>query len=121
VARGQAEAARAVGMSHLLTMRRIVRPQMMSYLIPSLTNQFIGLVKESSVLSIITVPELTMASSLVLGRTFAAVEAYTVVAALYWGLTLTISVGMGALERRMAGPLQPGGAWTPLLIEGRES
>jgi cystine transport system permease protein len=121
VARGQVEAARAVGMSHLLTMRRIVRPQMMSYLIPSLTNQFIGLVKESSVLSIITVPELTMASSLVLGRTFAAVEAYTVVATLYWGLTLTISVGMGALERRMAGPLQPGGAWTPLLIEGRES
>jgi His/Glu/Gln/Arg/opine family amino acid ABC transporter permease subunit len=121
VARGQVEAARAVGMSHLLTMRRIVSPQMMSYLVPSLTNQFIGLVKESSVLSIITVPELTMASSLVLGRTFAAVEAYSVVALLYWALTLAIAVGMGVLERRTAGPVRTARPWAPLLIEGRES
>ncbi len=122
VARGQVEAARAVGMSRLLTMRRIVRPQMMSYLIPSLTNQFIGLVKESSVLSVITVPELTMASSLVLGRTFAAVEAYSVVAALYWALTLSIAVTMGAFERRTAGPPRPArGGRPPLVIEGRES
>jgi ABC-type amino acid transport system permease subunit len=63
-----------------------------------------------------------MASSLVLGRTFAAVEAYSVVAALYWALTLSIAVTMGAFERRTAGPPRPArGGRPPLVIEGRES
>jgi His/Glu/Gln/Arg/opine family amino acid ABC transporter permease subunit len=121
VARGQVEAARAAGMSRLLTMRRIVRPQMMGYLVPSLTNQFIGTVKESSVLSIITVPELTMSSSVVLGQTFAALEAYSVVAALYWGLTLTIALGMGFLERRTPGRRRALTPWAPVLTGVRGS
>jgi His/Glu/Gln/Arg/opine family amino acid ABC transporter permease subunit len=118
VPRGQVEAARATGMPHLLMMRRIVAPQMMGYLVPALTNQFIGIVKESSVLSIITVPELTMASSLVLGESFAAVEAYTAVALLYWGITLAIALAMGLLERRA-----PGRRPAPVLLvqAGRES
>jgi His/Glu/Gln/Arg/opine family amino acid ABC transporter permease subunit len=120
VARGQVEAARAAGMSHLLTLRRIVAPQMMGYLVPSLTNQFIGIVKESSVLSIITVPELTMASAVVLGQTFAAVEAYSVVALLYWGLSLAIVLGMGLLERRTPGRRRAAPRWA-LLSAGRES
>jgi His/Glu/Gln/Arg/opine family amino acid ABC transporter permease subunit len=118
VARGQVEAARAVGMSYRATMRRIVTPQMMGYLVPSLTNQLIGLVKESSVLSIITVPELTMSSSVVLGQTFAALEAYSVVAVLYWLLTLTIALSMSALEGRTAGHRA---APALLLSGGREA
>ena len=119
VARGQVEAARAVGMSHLGTMRRIVTPQMMGYLVPSLTNQLIGVVKESSVLSIITVPELTMSSSVVLGQTFAALEAYSVVAGLYWLLTLAIALGMGLLERGTPGRRVARAA--PLLSGAREA
>jgi His/Glu/Gln/Arg/opine family amino acid ABC transporter permease subunit len=121
VPRGQVEAARAAGMSQLLTMRRIVTPQMLGYLVPALTNQFIGIVKESSVLSIITVAELTMASSIVLGQTFAAVEAYSVVALLYWGFTLSIALGMGFLERRTPGRRGAAGRWAPLLTGGREA
>jgi His/Glu/Gln/Arg/opine family amino acid ABC transporter permease subunit len=102
VPKGQMEAARATGMPYLLAMRRIIAPQMMGYLLPSLTNQLIGLVKESSVLSIITVPELTMASSVVLGQTFAAIEAYGVVALLYWLLTAALAAGMASPERRSA-------------------
>jgi His/Glu/Gln/Arg/opine family amino acid ABC transporter permease subunit len=102
VPRGQMDAARATGMSYPLAMRRIVAPQMMAYLIPALTNQLIGIVKESSVLSIITVPELTMASSVVLGQSFAAIEAYSAVALLYWLLALGVAVTMGLLERRLA-------------------
>ena len=86
---------------------------MMGYLLPALTNQLIGTIKESSVLSIITVPELTMASSIVLGQSFAAIEAYSVVALLYWLLTIGVALVMGALERRalrhrrgLAGPPQ---------------
>ena len=118
---GQIEAVVSIGMAPFDTMMRVMLPAALIAAVPSIVNMLIILSKETVVLSIITVPELTMASSLVLGRTFAAVEAYSVVAALYWGLTLAISVGMGALERRMAGPLQSGRAWAPLLIEGRES
>jgi len=98
VPRGQVDAARASGMSHALTMRRIVFPQMMAYLIPPLTNQIIGLIKDSSVLSIITVPELTMATQRVLGTTFAPVEAFSVAALLYWALTAGLAALMGRLE-----------------------
>ena len=120
VPRGQVEAARAAGMSQLLAMRRIVTPQMMGYLVPSLTNQFIGIVKESSVLSIITVSELTMASSIVLGQTFAAVEAYSVVALLYWGVALAIALSMGSLERWTPGRRRAVGRLAPLLSGSRE-
>jgi len=98
VPRGQIDAARAAGMSHALAMRRIVFPQMMAYLIPPLTNQLIGLIKDSSVLSIITVPELTMATQTVLGTTFAPVEAFSAAALLYWALTACLAALMGRLE-----------------------
>ena len=100
VPRGQLDAARAVGMPYALAMRRVVFPQMMGYLLPSLTNQIIGLVKDSAVLSIITVPELTMAAQVVLGTTFSPVETYTMVALLYWALTAAVAAGMLRLERR---------------------
>lgn len=98
VPRGQTDAARAAGMSYVLAMRRIVFPQMMAYLIPPLTNQLIGLVKDSSVLSIITVPELTMATQRVLGTTFAPIEAFSMAALLYWVLTACVAAVMGRLE-----------------------
>jgi His/Glu/Gln/Arg/opine family amino acid ABC transporter permease subunit len=120
VPKGQMQAARATGMSYLLAMRRIVAPQMMGYLIPALTNQLIGLIKESSVLSIITVPELTMASSVVLGQTFAAVEAYGVVALLYWLLTAAVAAAMAALERRSTAHRLRAPRAVPVGAGGRE-
>jgi polar amino acid transport system permease protein len=98
VPRGQMDAARAAGMSQALAMRRVVFPQMMAYLIPPLTNQLIGLVKDSSVLSIITVPELTMATQRVVGTTFAPIEAFSMAAVLYWVLTACLAALMGRLE-----------------------
>lgn len=99
VPKGQMDAARATGMSYALAMRRVVFPQMMAYLIPPFTNQLIGVIKDSSVLSIITVPELTMATQRVLGTTFAPVEAYSMVAVLYWLLTSLVAALLGRLER----------------------
>jgi His/Glu/Gln/Arg/opine family amino acid ABC transporter permease subunit len=98
VPRGQVDAARAAGMSHAITLRRIVFPQMMAYLLPPLTNQLIGLIKDSSVLSIITVPELTMATQTVVGTTFAPIEAFSMVALTYWALTAAVAWAMGILE-----------------------
>ena len=99
VPKGQVDAARATGMSYVQAMRRIVFPQMLGYAIPPLANQVIGLIKDSAVLSIIAVPELTMAFQNVLGTTFAAPEAFVAVSVLYWALTSVVALGMARLER----------------------
>ena len=99
VPRGQTDAARATGMSYLLILRKIVFPQMMGYVLPPISNQLIGLIKDSAVLSIIAVPELTMAFQNVLGTTFAAPETFVAVAALYWLLTSVVALVMSRLER----------------------
>jgi His/Glu/Gln/Arg/opine family amino acid ABC transporter permease subunit len=98
VPKGQMQAARALGMSHFTAMRRIVFPQMLGYLLPSLTNQVIGLIKESAALSVISVPEMSMAGQIVLGESFSPVETYIMIAVLYWVLTAAVATGMRALE-----------------------
>jgi His/Glu/Gln/Arg/opine family amino acid ABC transporter permease subunit len=99
VPRGQVDAARATGMSYLLTLRRIVFPQMMGYVLPPIGNQIVGLIKDSAVLSIISVPELSMMFNRVLGTTFAAPEAFVAVTVLYWLLTSAVTLAMSRLER----------------------
>jgi polar amino acid transport system permease protein len=99
VPKGQVDAARATGMSYLLAMRKIVFPQMLGYALPPLGNQVIGLIKDSAILSIIAVPELTMAFQNVLGTTFAAPEAFAAVTVLYWALTSLVAFGVARLER----------------------
>jgi len=101
VPNGQFEAARALGMPYLRAMRRIVFPQMLGYLLPSLTNQMIGVIKDSAALSVITVPEMSMAAQVVLGVSFSPVETYIMVALLYWALTALLAAGMLHLERRL--------------------
>jgi len=101
VPRGQMEAARAVGMPYFRAMRRIVFPQMLGYLLPSLTNQVIGVIKESAPLSVITVPEAAMAAQVVLGVSFNPVATYIMVALLYWIVTAIVAAIMLRFERRV--------------------
>jgi His/Glu/Gln/Arg/opine family amino acid ABC transporter permease subunit len=96
---GQLESARSVGMPYGLGMRRIVIPQSIGYLIPALTNNMIGVVKESSVLSVITLPELTMATQIILGITFSPATAYTIAGVLYWIFTAMIAMGMAGAQK----------------------
>lgn len=99
VPRGQADAARACGMSYGVTLRRIIFPQMLGYLLPPLGNQLAGLIKESSILSIVAVPELTMAFQNVLGLSFAVPETFIAVSILYWILITSVTFGCSQLER----------------------
>jgi His/Glu/Gln/Arg/opine family amino acid ABC transporter permease subunit len=99
VPKGQMEAARAVGMPYLGAMLRIVFPQALGYLIPSLTNQIIGLIKESAALSVITVPEVAMAGQMVLGESFGPIETYAMVAVLYWLLITAVATAMWQIAR----------------------
>jgi polar amino acid transport system permease protein len=101
VPRGQVEAARSLGMSHMEAMRRIVLPQIWGFTLPPLTNQYISLIKESSLLSIITVPELTFAGQSIMGRTFSPIEAYFAITMLYWLINSVLAGVSFRLERHL--------------------
>jgi polar amino acid transport system permease protein len=100
VPKGQSEAAQALGLPGGLILRRIIFPQMLGYLIPPMTNMGMTLIKESSVLSVITLAELTYIGQFVIGKAFAPVEMFTVIALLYWVITALFAAGMQTLEKR---------------------
>jgi len=100
IPKGQLEACADLGFSPLQTLWHVQIPQMLTLSIPSVINQSILLVKESALLSIITVPELTTAAVKVSTQTFSMVEPYVLLAGLYWFIVTCIS-RVGALwEKR---------------------
>lgn len=100
VPRGQYESGLAMGLGHWETMWRIVLPQSRQFIIPPMTNNTISLVKESAILSTITVPEMTQQAQRVTGITFSPFEVFLMVAVLYWILSLIISNGAAWIGRR---------------------
>ncbi len=101
IPKGQIEAARMVGMTNLQIMRQIKVPQMLALILPPGTNQFIILVKESALLSIITVAELTKTATQMANETFAVVEPYLVIALLYWLFIEIIAQTAAKIEERI--------------------
>ena len=101
IPRGQLESARSIGMSHWQSMTNIVLPQTMRIILPPIGNQTLSLVKESSILSTITVQELTMSALIVQGQTFRPFEIFIVITLLYWGLNELIATGLRIYERRL--------------------
>ena len=97
---GQIEAARMLGIPRRMIITRIQIPQMLTLIIPPSTNQMIILVKESALLSIITVAELTKNTTQMVNETFAVIEPYVAVALLYWLIIEGIAYAGGFLERR---------------------
>ena len=100
IPKGQIEAARDLGLSPLQTMLHVQIPQMLTLIIPSVINQTILVIKESAILSIITVPELTTAAVKISTETFSIVEPYTVLAGAYWLIVIAVSKGGQLWERR---------------------
>jgi polar amino acid transport system permease protein len=99
--RGQWEAARSLGLSHRRTLFRVVLPQAVRRMIPPLTGEAVSLVKESSLLSIIGVAEMTYHAKNLSAQTFDAFGAYLPLAALYLLITLPLSWVTRRLERRL--------------------
>jgi len=91
VAKGQMESARACGMSRFQALRHVIFPQMMSYFLPPATSQAIMVVKDSSILSAITVTELTMAGQIIQGYTYSPIEVFVTVSICYWVICTTVS------------------------------
>lgn len=98
--KGQEEAAIAMGMPYFMRLRRILFPQTISIIIPPLAGQFIQTVKDSSVLSVITVSELTMMTKEAIGITFSPIQVYLCTALFYWMLNLVIEYLSKRIEHR---------------------
>lgn len=101
VDRGQWEAAQSIGMSHRRLLRRIIFPQAIRLATPSVTGQFIHLVKDTSLASVITVKELTGTAESVGTASFEYLEAYIIAAVAYLILTTSLTIAQGLLEKRM--------------------
>ena len=101
---GQTEAAKSLGMTYWKLMRRIVLPQAVRVIIPPLGNDFNGMLKNTTLVSVIGVPELLLATEMVTSATFRVFELYLVVALYYLTLTTLWGVVQQWIERRYAEP-----------------
>jgi general L-amino acid transport system permease protein len=102
VPRGQVEAARSLGLSQGLTLRRVVLPQAMRVIVPPMTNQYLNLTKNSSLAVAIGYPDLVNISNTALNQTGRAVECIALIMGIYLTLSLITSALMNAYNRRVA-------------------
>ncbi|MEG0255614.1 MAG: ABC transporter substrate-binding protein/permease [Vagococcus sp.] len=98
---GQTEAARSLGMNQAQAMRHIVLPQAIKNILPALGNEFVTVIKESSVVSVIGVSELMFQGGVVQGASFKPFLPIVIVSMIYFVLTFTLSRILGVAERRM--------------------
>ena len=101
IARGQFEACRVLGLSRWNTFRDVALRQALPTAIPPATGLFIGLVKDSALLSIVSVEEFMYAAKQAISESYAPLEIYLAVALCYWLVTLAIDAVSGALERHL--------------------
>jgi polar amino acid transport system permease protein len=102
IGRGQMEAARSLGMSYLQAMRYVILPQAFRRVLPPLGNDFISMIKDSSLVSILGVRDMTQEARLYASASFRYLETYSVLAFDYLVLTFTLSLGVKALENRLS-------------------
>ena len=98
---GQTEAARSLGLPYWRTMQRIVLPQAIRIMIPSIINQFIITLKDTSILSVIGFPELVNSAKNVQANTFKAFQTWAIVGIMYLIVITLLSQVSKALERRL--------------------
>ncbi|NRT74239.1 amino acid ABC transporter permease [Clostridium beijerinckii] len=101
VDKGQIEAARSLGMNKRLAMFQIIIPQAFKNVLPALGNEFIAIIKDSSMVSVIGVAELMYNAGIVRGNTALGLEPVIVAAVIYFMLTFTMTRGLVYLERKM--------------------
>ena len=101
VDKGQMEAARSLGMKKSTAMMLIVIPQAVKNILPAIGNEFVAIIKESSMASIIGVNELMFAGKVVVGSTYLGLEPYIVAAVFYFIMTFTLGRIISLIERRM--------------------
>ncbi|MFZ5822457.1 MAG: amino acid ABC transporter permease [Chloroflexota bacterium] len=101
IGKGQMEAAKSLGMTYFQAMRFIILPQAIRRVLPPLGNDFIACLKDSSLATVLAVPELTQLGRLRRASTFRVLEVFNMVAFLYLSMTLLLSAVVRWLEQRM--------------------
>ncbi len=99
---GQAEAAEALGLTKLQTMRRVVLPQAMRVIIPPTGNETIGMLKSTALVSVLAVPDLLYSAQIIYSRNFQTIPLLIVASIWYLVVTTVLSIGQFYLERRYA-------------------
>lgn len=98
---GQFETGRSLGFNYLQTMRFIIIPQVIKNVLPALMNEFIALLKETSVAGYVAVQDLTKAGDIIRGRTFSPFMPLIAVALIYLALVMFFTWIVGKVERRL--------------------
>jgi polar amino acid transport system permease protein len=101
IGRGQMEAARSLGMSYPQAMRHIILPQAIRNVLPALGNDFVAMVKDSSLVSVLAVRDITQVARLHAGSTFRFRESYVTLAVMYLTMTVVLSLLVQAVERQL--------------------
>lgn len=99
--KGQMEASRSLGLSYGLSMRKVILPQAFRVMIPSIINQFIITLKDTSILSVIGYPELTNMGKTISGNTFKSLQTWAIVGIMYMIVIVTLSKIAKKLERKI--------------------
>ncbi|ARF66579.1 ABC transporter permease [Paenibacillus larvae subsp. pulvifaciens] len=102
IPKGQTEAAYAAGMTSWQAMRRIILPQAARVAIPPMGNTFIGMLKETSLVSSIAVTELLRSAQLMIAQYYVNMPFYIGIAVMYWVMSTVFSSILGAIEKRLA-------------------
>jgi len=102
VPRGQREAAEALGMPERQVMRRIVLPQAVRIVVPAIGNDFVSMIKDSSLVSVVGLQEILWRANTVGRSNSQLIQSLLIAALVYWGLTIFFSFFQGKLERRLA-------------------
>jgi polar amino acid transport system permease protein len=95
------EAARSLGMTHTKAMTHIILPQAFRRVLPPLASQFIMLIKDSSLVSIIAATDLTLNAKNLVATSFASIEVWTFVALIYFIMTFSLSLIIRYFEKRL--------------------
>lgn len=101
IERGQMEAARSLGMPYRMAMREIVVPQAIVRMIPPLGNEFIALIKNSSLVSLLTIADLMHEGQKIISTSYRSLEVYLAIALVYFVLTNLTGLGLRLVERRL--------------------
>jgi polar amino acid transport system permease protein len=101
ISKGQMEAARSLGMSYVQAMRYIILPQAIRRVLPPLGNDFIAMLKDSSLVSVLGVRDITQEARLYAAASFRYMETYVSLAFFYLAMTILLSLGVRWLENRL--------------------
>lgn len=97
---GQMEAARSLGLSYSKAMRKVILPQAIKIMIPSILNQFIVTLKDTSILTVISIRELTESGKIIIARNYKPLQMYAIVACMYFVLITVLTLVSSYIERR---------------------